>query len=238
MAAIVGGLPRLPGERDPEACLAAGERVLRHDADHAVVDAAEAHVAAENGGVLGEHFFPEAVAEDDELVLIEDGVVFGEEAAHKGGGAEDVKVGRSDEIGLEADGGAFGSGIETGIHIESDGFEDVGQPAAVVVIGDAVLDAFGDAGAGIDVAHGDQAVRFGEGQRCEDDACIQHRKDRSVGADAEGQREQGSDGEGLLFPEKFKAEAKVLEHAQYSPHRLIRWGTGIVLSFRVGSFSA
>ena len=65
----------------------------------------------------------------------------------------------------------------------------------------------------IDVEHGHQPVRLGERQRAEQHA-VDHREDRAVGADAEGQREHDGKGEAGGAPEAPRREAEVLAQAQ------------------------
>ena len=183
-----------------------------HDADDGPGAAIELHGASDDGGVGAEAPLPQTVAEDDDGVALRHFVLFRAEGSAEGRAhSQQVEVGlgdelRGDALGLIDAGERHGAGIECG-----HGFEGaaLGAPIEVIGIGCAAALDFG----ALHVApEFHQARRFGIGQRAQNDG-IDHAEDGGVGADAEGQRERGDDGEAGTLAQGARGVAQILAAA-------------------------
>ena len=162
---------------------------FRHDSDHAVVHAAQSQVFSHHAGVAPEHVFPKPVAQNDELALLKHRVVFGEQPPHHGRRAQHAEVGRRDLVRLQPHRRSLRPGVIPRVGVLGHALEYVRHLPPVQVIRNRVLGVLDHADARVDVAHGDQPVRFGERQRRQNHR-VQHRENRRVGADAQCQRQQ------------------------------------------------
>jgi hypothetical protein len=197
------------------------ERTLRGNyADDGVGLAIEFDRLADGVWIGGEVFLPEFVAEDD-------GAIAG---LHVGGG-EHAAVQRADSENREEIfgdfrrfealrfGAAFGGDLLRGVSMDSDGGEGSGRTANVGDIGkrDAEIGKVEEGAPSVDV---DEFVGTREWERAEEDG-VDDGKDGGVGADTEGESEDGNSGEGGGFSEEAEGEAGVVEERFYERERLL-----------------
>ncbi len=183
---------------------------LRRDADDGEIDAFDAQVAADDGRILAQLRLPEIVADDDDGVATGDFTLFGQKAAAQDGLyaeiAEEIVAGdyagnylrQGLSGGCDAEGGKF-----EGDHaVKRLGF---GLEVAKVGIGDAAEGIVGRGGADVHDRAG-----LEDGKRAEEEG-VGEAEDRAVGADAEGEREGGDQGETGVLNEDADRITNVLK---------------------------
>ena len=177
--------------------------VAGEDADHGVLRIVQADVGADDCGARAEVPLPGGIAEHHD-------VIFGglKAAAERHTDAEE-----REEIG--GDGGAVQSARlacagedEVGVGIERGHLVEGGALRAPVV---EVRGGDGEelAKGGMSFPEGEEAAGMGVGKRLEEDA-VDDSEDGGIGADAEGEREDGDGGEGRILAQAADGVAHVL----------------------------
>ena len=190
MRSAIRGLRGREVNRSPEIDMAVAKHERpRHHANDFVPVVVHQDRPADDGGVAAETPLPESVADDHDLRT---GAVFlvGERPAALRRHAEDAEEIRRDQpaehlLGLSVAGQARCRAARGG-----DVLEGTIQPAPLVVIARRGRVLRNPREAGVFPEH-DEAVGVGEGQGA-DHHRVDHRKNRRVGADAQGQRGDGN----------------------------------------------
>ncbi len=171
--------------------------------------------AADDVGIAAEMVSPELVGKDDDVIFAGDGFIGGEVAAEEGLFFDHfVEIAGRHEGALDAFGAFAGGDIEISVAGGAHGLEDgiFALPFQEVAGGGDV--AFtGDFGPDDHELAGMRVGERGE-QRGVDDA-----EDGGVGADAQGQSEDGDCGEAGIFAEKAETKTKVAQQVGHA------WGS-------------
>src|SRR5262249_16778169 len=205
-------LLRSPRERHPELCLRTRRcETFGHYPDDAARRAAQPQALREDAGIGAEHSPPQAVTEDDVLIVPENSVAFDERPAHQWSGAEHLEVRWRHLLAFDPCRCTVAAHVIPRASAERDGIEDVGHLAPVEVVGNRALHGLADPRAGVDVADGDKLLGMIERQRRQNYR-VQHGEDGGIRADTQRQRGKRGDGESLFLPQQLEAETQVLDH--------------------------
>ena len=186
-------------------------KVRRHHPDNAIGCAVQADIFTGHMRVAGEQVLPQAFGEDRDLLLAEDGLLFGERTPQQRPHAQHLEERRRHFLPLDALRGSLRPDFVARTPDERHFAEDVGHLAAVQVIGDAVRAAV-DAHAGVEVVHRHQPLGLRERQPPQNHV-LEDRENGGIGADREGQRQQRRGRESALLEQKFETEDEVLKHS-------------------------
>jgi hypothetical protein len=179
----------------------------RENADDLIGDAAKVDALTDDGGRCGEAAFPEAFAEDGDGASSEMIVVAGKGAAEDGLNAEGGEEGCGNHEAVEAFGFGGAGKVVVLVAVDGHGGEGFAGPLPVKEVG--IADG-GAVHAGILLVDGDEPAGIWVGQRIEDDS-VDDGEERGIGADAEGQGEDGDGGEAGGFEEHAQGVTQVLE---------------------------
>ena len=195
-------------EGNPDVGFGIGDEGFSEDTDDGVGLVAERDAGADDVGVAAELALPESVADDHDVAAVGGVFLRCEGAAEHDGRAEEAEVGFGDVDAVDLLGNGAGE-VEAG--------------TAEVVGGDILKDAgLGSPGVEVDrrgrgavafrkgVHELDHAVRFGIGERLEQDG-VDDGEDGGVGSDAEGESGDGSYGERWTADEHAEGVAEVAE---------------------------
>jgi hypothetical protein len=199
--------------------------ILSENADDGEGLAVDAESLTENVGTAAVATGPGAVGEKGGGRLAEGVFIWSEEAAESGFGTE-----HGEEIRGEPDNtDALGRAIASEIFIATDGDGDLFQSGVVALdievlgSGEPVLRNVEARGT---VPENDEAIRIGEWKRAKEQG-VGDGKDGSIGANADGEGEDGGENEAGRAPEIAEGDGEVL--AESGEHV-----TGIVVDGRVG----
>jgi len=155
----------------------------RHHAHNAIGCAVQPDIFTNHVRVACEQVLPQALGKHRDLLLAQDGLLFGERAPQQRPHAQHLEERRRHVLPLDALRGSLHPDFVARILDERHFAEDVGHLAAVQVIGDAVRAAV-DAHAGVAVVHRHQPLGLRERQPPQNHV-FENREDGRIGADRE-----------------------------------------------------
>ena len=214
---IVGLLFGGEGDRQPHLDVGIEEpEVLREHADDRIRLAVDADVAADRAVLAAEPLLPRCVGEDRLLGLADFAVLFGKDPPAQRLRLQQPEQRRRRHHRADALRFPLAAERHAARVIERLLLEDRRFAQPIVVVGHAGRSA-DHTRSRIGVVHVDELLGVGHRQRPQEHR-IDHREDRGVGPDTEGQREDGGGGEAAILPQQPEPEPYVLQHLVLYAH--------------------